>query len=123
MENEARDQGSISVGQTGSALIAPNLSSQSCGNCKFQRQHPKFGPLKLCLRFPPQVHVLADVTALLQPGEVVTDGRGAPVARLDGGGMRVVTVRNELRLPPADDDMWCGEWKARFLGSNGERIS
>ena len=39
------------------------------------------------------------------------------------GGMQLVNVRNEVRFPPAPDEWWCGEWKPRFLDSQGERLS
>ncbi len=87
------------------------LSAERCGNCKFQRQLPDtpYGEQPLCLRFPP---LRAPIVLAL------------PVQETPGGETKMqVSVRHEMTLSPAPDAWWCGEWKPRFMGAAGERVS
>ena len=118
----AEDQVQAAVGHGGAKLLVPKIGAERCGNCKFQRQPGgPFGDTFLCLRYPPVVAPIPDIERMIPPNAALALPQGN--TPFPAGGMQLVNVRNEVRFPPAPDDWWCGEWKPRFLDSQGERLS
>jgi hypothetical protein len=106
----------------GQAVLAPDIGTKRCNNCKFQGVLPEFGDNMLCLEGPPVTHVVPHIFMAIGPGDGLRDENTGNVLPFPKGGLQVVAFKNEARFPPAPNHWSCGHWSPRFLHTDGSRL-